>query len=485
MNISIINHPFRYMLILFAVINYPVHAGLTLTAEQVLQRMLQSQPSLEVALLQVERARLETPAVNSQLGWVLNGQAGTSRELSFTGAPSNRIDVGAGIQRKLSSGSSVGVDSSYVREDSEIPFFSGYPNPANTTSVDFNYRTPLGQGSANPVYQHELISAEAGTSIAIAESKKLRDQLSIQALNLFYSGALTIARMQNAEAVIDRSRRLRKFIEKNIYLGVNEKKDRLQIDALLDGAEAELKSLRVTWEQQRTALNRLIGQPWQIDFTPDLGDLPEVDSKVDKIMQQVLENSHDLAIETARLKIVEAYINRNRDQQRNKFDLVFSVGGRNISGDAAIGNINQSDYAGGFRLEFSRSLDRQGVDARLNQAQLDRSIALKQIQDIKIALNYQVNGLLSEISAIKAALTDSETRLASEQNKYKEGNSRYRTGRTDLSELIQFENDLRLAQLGVDIKRIELIGKHAEVELLRGSRWSEIEAAVDRKKENK
>jgi len=102
-----------------------------------------------------------------------------------------------------------------------------------------------------------------------------------------------------------------------------------------------------------------------------------------------------------------------------------------------------------------------------------------------MALNYQVNGLLSEISAIKAALTDSETRLVSEQNKYKEGNSRYRTGRTDISELIQFENDLRLAQLGVDIKRIELIGKHAEVELLRGSGWSEIEAPVDRKRKNK
>ncbi|GMR18524.1 MAG: hypothetical protein BMS9Abin33_0940 [Gammaproteobacteria bacterium] len=485
MDFSIINHSFRFTLILFAIVNYPVYAGLTLTAEQVLQRVLQSQPSLEVALLQVERARLEIPAVNSQLGWVLNGQAGTSRELSFTGTSLNRIDVGAGIQRKLSSGSTVGVDTSYSREDSEIPFFASYPNPANTTKLDFNYRTPLGQGSANPGYQHELISAEASTTIAIAEGKKLRDQLSIQALNLFYSGALTIARMKNAEAAIDRSRRLRKFIEKNIYLGVNEKKDRLQIDALLHGAEADLKSLRVTWEQQRTALNRLIGQPWQVDFTPDLGDLPEVDDEIDKIMEQVLENSHDLAIETARLEITEAYINRNRDQQRNKLDLVFSVGGRNINGGAAIGNVNLSDYAGGLRLEFSRALNRQGVDARLNQAQLDRSIALKQIQDIKMALDYQVNGLLSEISATKAALTDSETRLASEKNKYKEGNSRYRTGRTDISELIQFENDLRLAQLGVDIKRIELIGKHAEVELLRGSRWSEIEAPVDRKKKNK
>lgn len=478
MNFSVINYASKFILLLFCIANYPAYAESILTAEQVLQLVLQSQPSLEVALLQIERARLETPVAESQLGWVLNGQAGTSRELSFTGVPSDRIDIGAGVQRKLASGSSVGVDTSYSREDSEVSFFSTFPNPANTTKLDFNYRTPLARGAGNPAYQHELISAETGATIAIAERKKLRDQLSFQALNLFYSAALTKARIKNAEAAIDRSRRLKKFIERNIYLGVNEKKDRLQINAQLHGAEADLKSLKVTWEQQRTALNRLMGQPWHMDFTPDLGDLPEVGDEVDKITEQALGNSHDLVIGRARLETAEAYINRSRDQQRNKLDLVFSVGGRNINGESTIGAINESDYAGNLRLEFSRSLNRQGVDARLTQAQLDRSITLKQIQDIKMALNYQVNGLLSEISATQAALVDSETRLTSEQKKYKEGNSRYRTGRTDISELLQFENDLRLAQLAVEIKRIELIGKHAELELLRGVRWAQIEASA-------
>ena len=448
-----------------------VQAEQLLAVEQALQRMLQSQPALEAAELQRQRANLQMPVVKSQLGWLLNAQAGASRDIGFTGIPSDRVDMGTGVQRSLQSGGSVGVDASVSQEDSELPLFSSYPNPATTTKLDLNFRKPLNQGAGNPTYQNELISAEAGADIARAEQKQLRDQMGSQVLNLFYLAALTRARMANVEAAIDRGQRLQKFIDRNIYLGISENKDRLQIRAQLHALEADLKALRVNWEFQRTSLNRYMGRPWDEEFRPDLKNSQQIRQPVDAVLAETLENSSSLLSSNARLKSAEAFIKKSRDQQRNKFDLVFSVGGRNLSGESVSGDINETDYAGNLRFEFSRALNRSGVDAQLTQAQLDRSITLKQIQDIKLELRYRVNGLLAEMAAASDAYQQSKVRLDSEQKKYNEANYRYRNGRANISELIQFENDLRQSQLVLELNHVDLLIKHSDMSLLRGTLW--------------
>jgi len=446
-----------------------------LTIKKALADMLRNQPRLDAAALQVQRSQLQTPVVRSQLGWIWKGQAGVSHDMGFTGVPSDRVDVGTGVQRKTQSGNSLELGANYSLEDSESPFIPTYPNPANTTKVDISYRTPLSQGSGNPDYQHDLISAEAGAAQASAQQQRLRDQLSGQLMDIFYSAAMTRARIKSAEAAIDRAERLKKFIEKNIYLGISEQKDRLQVDAQLHAQIAEAKGLLVIWEKQRTSLNRLMGQPWDSDVSPLVQELTEDSPEsVKAIIDEVIRNSPDRVDTVARLQIAETVIARSRDKQKNQLDLVMSLGGRNVSGDSTLGAVDETDYAGKVQLEFRRTMDRKGVDAQLTQAQLDRSILLKQVQDIKMELEYTVKGLLSEIEASRIALADYEVRFQSEKKKYQEANNRYRTGRTDISELIRFENELQQAELAVELKHIELASKLAALELLRGTVWRDV-----------
>ena len=102
----------------------------SLTYMQVLERVIQTYPTLQAATLQLERARQENARVQSQLGWTLNAQAGAGRDLSIIGTPVDRADGGASINRKLSSGSTLQFGANYLREDSTQTFSPLIPNPS-------------------------------------------------------------------------------------------------------------------------------------------------------------------------------------------------------------------------------------------------------------------------------------------------------------------------------------------------------------------
>ncbi len=467
----------RFLLLLFSLLVVgPAWAADSLSLELALRRVLETYPPLQVAELLAQRARWERPKVESQLGWTLTGQAGVSHDLSFLGTPADRADIGTGLERKLSTGASVGLGAKYVYENNELTFSPLLPNPSYSTNLDLYYRHPLGRGADNPDYKQGLVSAKAGKNIAEAEQRTLRDQVVRQTIDLFYASALTRARMRYAQQAIDRAKRLKKYIRDSARLGLTEEKDLLQAEAQLRAHLAEYQGLQVLWEQQRTALNHLMGRPWSEEFEPlRNGPFSPVAEDFPSLLEEATDNNTELQKYQARVRLAEAAIVRRRDANKNKWDVVLSVGNRSKSGDDPSGNtIDVSDVAGGMRLEYRRALDRQGLDAELSQALLDRSIALQEIQAVQVRLRYELSGLLAEINATHSALDSHRRRLSSEQKKLKEARQRYRTGRTDTSRLIQFENELHLAALAVEQQKIDLARKHVRLEVLRGTLWASV-----------
>ncbi len=450
-----------------------VGAGESLTFRQVLQRVLDTDLSLQVAAMKVQRARQENPRVESRLGWVLEGQAGVARDTSpLLGTPTDRTDASASLDRKLVSGGSVGLGAGYTREDSGATFSPAIPNPADSTSVDLNYRLPLGQGKGNPDYHQGLTSAAAGVEIAEADREAQRDQLARKTADLFYAAALTWAQLENAKRAIARAERLKRYIRRNIALGIAEKKDRLQAEAQLRTQIAEYRRLQVAWERQRTELNRLMNRPWDAEFVPALADpLAPVTEDIRKLLQEAEANNPDLRRNRARVSRAEAAIARARDAARNKMDVVLSVGNKTLSGNTLLGSVNRSERVGGVRLEYRYPLDKRGFDAEINQALLDRSIALREISLVQSDLRYNVSSLLAEINAARRALEGYRLSLESEKLKLMEAEERHRTGRTETDKLIQSESDFYLAEFLLEQQKIDLARKHTDLDILRGSLW--------------
>jgi outer membrane protein TolC len=453
----------------------PLTHAQSFTLHQTLNRVTTTYPSIEIARMQVARAQQEINRAQSIIGWNVGAQIGAKHDLSAFGVPVDSANLSANLTKPLASGGSIGLSSNYNYDESSITYFP--PNPSNLSRIDANYRMPLAKGSGNPQYQQAITSAEAGARIARANELTTRDQLASQTMELFYGAAATRVQIATAENAIDRAKRLKKYIQDNARLGLAEEKDLLQAEAQLQARISDYDALMVSWEQQRTAINRLLDRPRIAEFEPVLQESEELKDDPVAILEEAKSYSPDLKRQQAQIEISEAVIEASKDESKSQMDLVLGVGygnrqGPNVSPDPYI---NQSDYAASVRLEYSRPLDKTGVEAAVTQAMLDRSIALRETQRIKDDLEYNVKGLVAEINTSHAAIESHRKRVATEQSKFSEAMQRYRTGREDTRNLIQFENELQLSKLALEQQRIELSRRNANLVLLRGQMFPDIQ----------
>lgn len=446
---------------------------------RVLQRVLERDAALDVAGRRVERAQQEIARVESQLGWNANARAAVTRDTSIFGTPTDRAELAAGADRRLSSGATFGLAGSYVREDATTVFSPALPNPSDSTRFDLSLRQPLARGAGNPDYTHGRIIADAGTQAAAAERAATRDALARRVADVFFSALFLRARLAAAQDGVDRAQRLRQYVEANVRLGVAEDKDRLQAQAQLEARIADRDVLAVAWEQQRTALNRLLERPWDAPFEPIAppdAPLPPDDARLD---EEVQTSNPDVARLRAQIAQAEATLERARNAARDQLDLVGTLGARNLSGEAPVGGrVDRSEAVGGLRLEWSAALDDRGLQAQIRQAYLDRAIAQRQLQGVEDDLRYQLRGLLAEIAAAQSALTRRRAHLAAERAKVDEAVDRYRRGRADTAQLVQFENDWQVSSLAADQQTFELARRRLELEILRGSLWQHLAGGV-------
>jgi outer membrane protein TolC len=442
---------------------------------QVLQQVVDHYPSVKTALYQLERAQQENKKIESQLGWRLTSQVGVLRDVSAFGTPVDSLNLSASLFRKLATGATVEVAAAISKNDSSNVFSPFQPNPVTLTGINLKYRLPLAKGYNNPLYSQGLEFADAGVRLAEAEQKAIYDLLAGQLIELYLAAAITQAKIKNAEQSIERSKRLKKYIYNRRNLGVAEEKDILQVEALLKNQQAERQGLLVIWQKQKISLNRLMGKKWHQEFYPAIQSVVGFPDKSESFLYaQVKQNSSSLWAIKGQLQQAESAIKIQRDAKKDSLDLLLSIGNKTSAGDTIANDISESELVGGVVLEFNRGIDKRAYDAELYQAQIDRGIALQNKQRVLEDLQYNLFSLLAEIKAGNAALNAYKLSASSEKKKLNEAERRYKKGRADTDQLIQFETQLSMAELAVNLQTIELLRRFYGLSLLRGELWENI-----------
>ena len=460
-------------LILF-VLTAPAYSQV-LTLEQVLQRVIDHYPSIKIASIQVEKAKQESIKIDSQLAWQLGAQAGISRNVSLFGIASDKLDASGSLSHQLESGSSISLDASLSYEDSETSFSPAFPNPATSTSVNLSFRERLEQGADNPSFNEAKRSAEAGLVIVRAEKEKLYDQLATNVIELYLSAAVTQARISNISNAVTRTKRLQKFVVNREKFGIAEEKDTLQVNAQLVSQQAELSGLKILWQKQRIALNRLMGAAADADLKPVIVYEAHAEQTYEKVYGDARKYSPELKAVDGQISQADSAISIQRDANKDNLDLVLFVGARNQNGDTTIGGgVDDTELVGGARIEFSQNQDKSGLDAQMYQSQLDRSAAIEEKRQILEDLHYEVSSLLAEIEAGHDALSFYKKSVSSEDEKLNEAEKRYKKGRADTDQLIQFESQLSVAELSLELQQIELIRRSLTLQLKQGKLWSSV-----------
>jgi outer membrane protein TolC len=216
----------------------------------------------------------------------------------------------------------------------------------------------------------------------------------------------------------------------------------------------------------------LTGENLHRDFIPsdEYREITEL-SQFDNLLERVYERDPQMAFQRSQYKVAEANVALSRDAAEDQLDVVLSVGGSSLMGDTPLGYYSQEDLAGLARLEYQYDLDKRGFDAQLYQAMLDKQKADETIKKLEHDLEYSVDSLVQQIKYNKLAVSSNQRRLEIENKKLQEALQRYREGRSDTKEIIDFENDLFASSLFYENQKLQLARVYASLNLLLGRIW--------------
>ena len=445
---------------------------ITVAAEQldlpmVLQRIHNTYPSFKIAASQVERARQEVIAAESQLGWNLTAQGGYTHDITIYPSVADTTSLGVSVSRQLESGSSLSFGSNVSNADT-VAGVSPLADPNLAVDLDLSYRIPLGKGSDNPMYQLAQANSQAGVLMAQASRETSYDQIASQVVELYYAAAQIQFQRENAEKALKRAEALVTFIQNNQRLGLAEEREVLQANAQLRLARLELESVRRLWSKQRTSLNRLMGNDWNQEFSLRVANPVLPAKNYQSLSDEVEQYSPALKRNIAQKMMAEAAIRKAQNDRQSKFDVIASVGNKSRS---TVGGGSESGEAYALRFEYQLPMDKSGFDAKLYQARIDQDIAEDNIRQVKDELRYNLAGLIAELSSSEQALKHAHNRLQLERQRFQEVQQRYTRGRADTSQMIMSEGELAFGEFSLQQQQIELAKRLSQLQILRGTFW--------------
>jgi outer membrane protein TolC len=269
--------------------------------------------------------------------------------------------------------------------------------------------------------------------------------------------------MLYTKASIQRSRRLKQYITRNKELGLYEDKDVLEANAQLLKVIAERESISLALSEQKNTLRKLLGMETDSLIDINMNRLPSHGLDEDELLSSAKNDDPLLQIKMRTLDIADANIRIALNENSDKKDMVFSLGARTLNGDSATESISEEDYAAQIRFEYEYDLGRHVYTSRIEKIKRQKDIALQEVRLNQDSIKYELTALLDKIKKQRSLIEKLRQHQQVSNNKLNDAMNRYKQGRIDTTRLIQFENDLHLANLDLSSANTNL--SHSEINL--------------------
>lgn len=455
-----------------------------MSLESVIQQVISANPDLAVIAMKQDIAANNRAKIEGMLDPSYSVTAGISDEKKPTTSPfaatgTNSSRIQGQITQPLADGSSLSGQWSYARNHQQYPntmptAFLPSVNPAYSNQIDLIYRYPILQGRNKPTYhfQAEALDADIKTSRATIELQK--EALVNQSVAAFFQLAIDQINVEIAQSASLRTKKLLTYQKKRQEFGLIEEADLLQTKALQEKTRFNLQQARSILSNDKVLLNRLMlrdhNAPLSIRIPNNLEQWLEKQS-LNELIRTGLSRRAIFKSVDARMKAAEARLSMVEDEEKMRLDVTGQIGTRALEasqGQAFTNGFRVRDRFIGINLELSDTIGDHTSKANVQKAILDiEELKLTNIQakeSVKTEISTAYNTLQQSRNQLSAAYRQSE----SEQQKYDSELERYRQGRTDLSTVIQFENDLNNAHLITALQRIQVQMSAARVLVAAG-----------------
>ena len=454
---------------------------------EVVRSTLANHPDIPLGKLQTSSAQIEQERLDGMLDPRVSGRIATSDEKSPTTSPfaatqTKSSQFSGNITQPLSDGSSLSGSLNYNRTKLNYPStvptaFQSTLNPIYSNQVDLTYRYPLMRGHGNPAYHELLNAASKDEASARWQVEMLKEGLAKQAVVLYYQLAIEELNLKIAVDAISRAEKLLKYQRSREQFGLIEKADRLQADALLATRRMEKTSAEAAVAQARTALNRLMTQGGDRLISP-VANEPVITSdelevlNIDELIASATENRPIFSSLEARMDAAEARLNAATDQHDTQIDLVGQIGSRALessSGKAFSKGFTLNDRFVSVSVELSDTLNGKATHAGIRQAELARQQVMLEKAQTTEAITSEISTVLNQLNYGSKTLRAAEQRVVAERRKFNAEMRRYREGRSNTAVIVQFEGELRGAELQAALQKVSLQMASQQLKLAEGT----------------
>ena len=236
----------------------------------------------------------------------------------------------------------------------------------------------------------------------------------------------------------------------------------------------EYSNAIATRKTSLTSLNRLMLRDSKLPITTQLKPI-QTNNHISLDINQLLQKAEK---QRAIFRALDADEQANQanahialDQSDTQLDVVAQLGSRALSGSAGntLGQgFTLNDRFLSIGLEISDSLGGNVSKANIQKAELERErILLQRTQAIE-SIKSTLSSAITNYENAKMLMKSSLLREQAEQRKFNAEMKRYREGRSDTATIVQFEGDLRTAELQAALQGIQMQLANQQIHLATG-----------------
>jgi len=441
----------------------------TLSFNDVLSTVFANNTQLKSSVLQVEMKDAEGKQLDGSLDTRYGGSVGINNEIAPTTSPFAATETSAGfltgkVVKPFTDGSTLTGSLKYtsaqlIYPNTVNPLFQSSPNPLYQHQIDLIYRYPLAKGKDNPSYQYQKDAVTQESQAAIYQTAMMKEQLANQTIGRYAQFVLNDLSLTLAKDATLRARQLLVYQKKQESFGLLEADDRLPTQALLAARELQQTQAVAAKAAAQTALNRLMNQDGDTALNLKLKPFHVPLKSVPMLLEQATKSRPVFRMLDAQYAAAESRLSMVQASGDYQLDVVGQIGTRALDGSAGtalVQGLTVDDRYIGISLEFSDVWNNKS-----NRYAIERNVLV--LESIQLERRKTHEDLETEIANLHVTLRSGEATLkaaqrqvAAERKKYKAQMTRYKEGRTTTAVMIQYEGDLRSAELRDLMQQVNL-----------------------------
>jgi len=457
----------------------------------VIRAAISKHPDIALAQTNTSLAHNDQRRIQGMLDPTLSLNLSSSDETTPTTSPfaTNQTQVSqlsGNIVKPWEDGSSLSANLSYNRTKLNYPAsvpttFQSSVNPVYKHQIDLTYRYPLLRGHNNPSYHEQLQISAQNEQASRWRVQQLKEQLAEQATALYFQLAADYLSVNLAKDTVNRAKKLLTYQKKREQFGLIEKAERLQAEALLASRQMAYANAIATRKKSLTSLNRLMLRSGSSPISTKIESIRAKDHRsldINQLLQKAEEQRAIFQALDADEQANQASSQIALDQSDTQLDVIAQVGSRALSGSAGktLGQgFTLNDRFISIGLEVHDSLGGNVAKANIQKVELQRErIILQRTQAIE-NIKSTLSSAITNYENAKMLMRSSMLQEQAEQRKFNAEIKRYREGRSNTATIVQFEGDLRIAELQAALQGIQMQLASKQIHLATGDVLKQVE----------